>query len=85
MRALRMNLVHALTADPGTQPDHENFRKLLKAPRDDAEELLSERNPHPRFVDCDQHGSQARFLLSRLNPSRTQDNPGARYTNRTPV
>ena len=40
------------------QPDHANFRKLLQAPRDDAEELLSERNPHPRFVDCDQYGSQ---------------------------
>eukprot|EP01047_Picozoa_sp_COSAG01_P053814 COSAG01_NODE_5809_length_4020_cov_3.629431_6_plen_83_part_00 len=41
--------------------------------QDDAEELLSERNPHPRFVDCDQHGSQARFLLSRLNPSSTHN------------
>ena len=42
----------------------------------DAEELLAERHPHPRFVDCDQHGSQARFLLSRLNPSSTHNTSG---------
>ncbi len=59
------------------QPEHENFRKLLQAPRDDAEELLAERHPHPRFVDCDQHGSQARFLLSRLNPSSTHNSGNA--------
>ena len=60
-----------------TQPEHENFRKLLQAPRDDAEELLAERHPHPRFVDCDQHGSQARFLLSKLNPSSTHNQSGS--------
>lgn len=54
-------------------PQHENFRKLLEAPIEDAESLLSERNPLPRLVVCDQHGSQARFLLAKLNPSITHN------------
>lgn len=27
----------------------------------------------PRFIDCDEHGSQARFLLFKLNPSITHN------------
>jgi protein transport protein SEC23 len=34
-------------------------------------DLLAERFPIPRYVVCDQGGSQARFLLSKLNPSTT--------------
>ncbi len=34
-------------------------------------ELLVDRFPIPRYIVCDQGGSQARFLLSKLNPSRT--------------
>ena len=34
-------------------------------------ELLIDRFPIPRYIVCDQHGSQARFLLSKLNPSTT--------------
>ena len=30
-----------------------------------------ERFPIPRYIVCDQGGSQARFLLSKLNPSTT--------------
>ena len=48
----------------------------MQAPQDDAEELLAERHPHPRFVDCDQYGSQARFLLARLNPSKSHNENG---------
>ncbi|KQK13273.1 protein transport protein sec23-1 [Brachypodium distachyon] len=53
-------------------PNHENLRKLLEAPEVDAEALLTDRFPVPRLIKCDQHGSQARFLLARLNPSVTQ-------------
>jgi protein transport protein SEC23 len=53
-------------------PAHENFRKLLDAPEADAESLVADRVPPPRLVKCDQYGSQARFLLARLNPSVTQ-------------
>jgi len=32
---------------------------------------LADRFPIPRYIVCDQGGSQARFLLSKLNPSTT--------------
>ena len=44
---------------------------MLEAPVEDASELLSDRFPIPRYIVCDQNGSQARFLLSKLNPSTT--------------
>ena len=31
-----------------------------------------DRFPIPRYIVCDQGGSQARFLLSKLNPSTTR-------------
>lgn len=54
-------------------PSHESFRKLLEAPELDAEQLVAERIPVPKFIKCDQHSSQARFLLAKLNPSVTQN------------
>ncbi|KAF9625053.1 hypothetical protein IFM89_017788 [Coptis chinensis] len=53
------------------QPEHEVFAQLLKAPHDDADVINNERFPVPRLVVCDQYGSQARFLLAKLNPSST--------------
>lgn len=38
------------------------------------EALVKDRLPVPRVVECDQHGSQARFLLAKLNPSATHNN-----------
>ncbi|KAH7655445.1 protein transport protein SEC23 protein [Dioscorea alata] len=59
------------------QSGHEAFAHLLQAPRDDADAIMKERFPVPRLVVCDQYGSQARFLLAKLNPSVTynSDNP----------
>ncbi|CAA2980711.1 transport SEC23 [Olea europaea subsp. europaea] len=54
-------------------PIHENFRKLLEAPELDAEQLVAERVPVPKLIKCDQHSSQARFLLAKLDPSVTQN------------
>lgn len=53
------------------QEGYENFKELLESPIGDAQELLEDRLPIPRYVVCDQGGSQARFLLSKLNPSTT--------------
>ncbi|KAF5464616.1 hypothetical protein F2P56_014682 [Juglans regia] len=53
------------------QPEHQAFAQLLQAPRDEADAIAKERFPVPRLVICDQHGSQARFLLAKLNPSAT--------------
>ncbi|KAL2892650.1 Protein transport protein SEC23 [Bienertia sinuspersici] len=52
-------------------PEHQAFAQLLQAPRDDVDALIKERFPVPRLVICDQYGSQARFLLAKLNPSAT--------------
>jgi len=53
--------------------EHQNFRELLLAPKEDAAMLLQERFPVPLYVECDQRGSQARFLLAKLNPSVTHN------------
>lgn len=55
-------------------PDHENFRQLLQAPVDDAQDILQTRFPMPRYIVTQQGGSQARFLLSKVNPSQTHNN-----------
>ncbi|CAL5087986.1 unnamed protein product [Urochloa decumbens] len=59
------------------QEGHEAFAQLLKAPHEEASSIIKERFPVPRLVVCDQYGSQARFLLAKLNPSVTynSDNP----------
>ncbi|KAL1562108.1 Protein transport protein S23 G [Salvia divinorum] len=54
-------------------PSHESFRELLEGPELDAEQLVAGRIPVPKFIKCDQHSSQARFLLAKLNPSVTQN------------
>ncbi|XP_020590492.1 protein transport protein sec23-1 [Phalaenopsis equestris] len=51
---------------------HETLRKLLEVVEMDAEELIEGRIPVPKLIKCDQHSSQARFLLAKLNPSVTQ-------------
>ena len=40
-------------------------------------ELLIDRFPLPRFIDTEAGGSQARFLLSKLNPSDSYQNGAA--------
>lgn len=58
------------------QPDYANFKAVLDAPKEDARELVQDRFPLPRFIICDAGGSQARFLLSKLNPSTTHATGG---------
>ncbi|KAL7268370.1 GTPase-activating protein S23 [Rhizina undulata] len=58
------------------QEGYENFKELLELPREDARDLIADRFPLPRFVVCDAGGSQARFLLSKLNPSTTHTTGG---------
>lgn len=53
------------------QAEHLNFRNLLEAPQNDAQMIMNNRFPVPRYIVCDQHKSEARFLLSMLNPSVT--------------
>ncbi|EDV19484.1 uncharacterized protein TRIADDRAFT_51161 [Trichoplax adhaerens] len=54
-------------------PEYESFKNLLAAPIEDSKELLKSRFPMPRYVVTEQGGSQARFLLSKVNPSQTHN------------
>jgi len=63
------------------QEGYENFKELLQVPVTDAQELLADRTPIPRYIVCDQGGSQARFLLSKLNPSTTHVSGGVYGSN----
>ncbi len=67
--------------DQGYQdnPDFANFKTLLQAPVHDSKDLLADRFPIPMYVVCDQHGSQARFLISKLNPSTTHVTSASAY------
>jgi len=58
-------------------PKHENFKHLLQAPKDDAMVLMKKRFPLPRYIDCDQHTSQARFLLATIDPVVTHTSMGS--------
>jgi hypothetical protein len=56
------------------EPGYEHLREGIDTARCAADALRAARQPLPRLVLCDQGTSQARFLLARLNPSRTQEN-----------
>lgn len=58
-------------ADYQNQEGYEYFKEFLNAPRVEALYILADRFPLPRFIDCDEGGSQARFLIARLNSSTT--------------
>ena len=57
------------------QPEHEALRQLLAAPAEAARLAAAARMPTAKVVACDQGGSQARFLLAKLNPSVTHATP----------
>lgn len=60
------------------QAEYGNIADLLNAPKEEVRELLSDRFPLPRYINCDQGGSQARFLLAKLNPTtQSMDMAGA--------
>ncbi|CAD5233025.1 unnamed protein product [Bursaphelenchus xylophilus] len=54
-------------------PQYATFKQLLEAPVEDAQQLLAERFPVPRYIQTQHEGSQARFLLSKVNPSITHN------------
>uniref|UniRef100_A0A8C2NUN2 Protein transport protein SEC23 n=1 Tax=Capra hircus TaxID=9925 RepID=A0A8C2NUN2_CAPHI len=52
-------------------PEYENFKHLLQAPLDDAQEILQARFPMPRYIHTEHGGSQVSQLV---NPSQTHNN-----------
>jgi len=65
--------------EQGYQNDdnHVNFRNLLLAPQADAQMIMDNRFPVPRYIVCDQFKSGERYLMARLNPSITHNTEGA--------
>ena len=56
--------------------EYAGFKHMLLAPPSDAKSMASNRLPYPKIVECNQNGSQARFLLAKLNPSVTYASGG---------
>eukprot|EP01053_Blabericola_migrator_P004824 Blabericola_migrator_1__4823@NODE_2531_length_2639_cov_267_855754_g1583_i0_p1_GENE_NODE_2531_length_2639_cov_267_855754_g1583_i0NODE_2531_length_2639_cov_267_855754_g1583_i0_p1_ORF_typecomplete_len804_score146_28Sec23_trunk/PF04811_15/6_1e71Sec23_helical/PF04815_15/2_8e25Sec23_BS/PF08033_12/2_1e21Sec23_BS/PF08033_12/4_5e03Gelsolin/PF00626_22/1_1e04Gelsolin/PF00626_22/5_5e08zfSec23_Sec24/PF04810_15/1_8e07zfSec23_Sec24/PF04810_15/6_3e03VWA_3/PF13768_6/1_NODE_2531_length_2639_cov_267_855754_g1583_i len=48
-----------------------HLKSVLEMPLADAKRTLQTRLPCPKFVVCNAGGSQARFLLAKVNPSNT--------------
>mmetsp|Transcript_11727 Transcript_11727/g.18926 ORF Transcript_11727/g.18926 Transcript_11727/m.18926 type:complete len:382 (+) Transcript_11727:91-1236(+) len=55
------------------KPEYANFKSLLQAPKEDAQAVMEDRFPLPRYIPADQHKSQARFLVARVNPPENSD------------
>lgn len=47
-------------------PEYENFKHLLQAPLDDAQEILQTRFPMPRYIHTEHGGSQVRNFLEEF-------------------
>lgn len=62
------------------QEEHAAFRSLLEAPQSDAQMIMDSRFPVPRYIVCDQHKSEARFLMAKLNPSVSHNSEGGSGT-----
>ncbi|CAD7945321.1 unnamed protein product [Amoebophrya sp. A25] len=65
--------------------EYANFKELLIAPAEDAREILAERFPVPKYIQTYANGSQARFVLSRVNPSRTHRTDSSHIADSTTV
>ncbi|KAJ6230367.1 protein transport protein sec23 [Anaeramoeba flamelloides] len=52
------------------QEEYKDFKALLQMPIRDSYNLLNDRFPSPRFIQCNQGTSQARLLQSRVNYSQ---------------
>jgi len=57
-------------------PNYVHFKLLLQAPKADANAIMKKRFPVPRLIECDQHTSQARFLLATIDPVVTHTTMG---------
>lgn len=67
------------------KPEYANVKLLLETPIDDAEQILNERFPVPKFIICDQgdETGQERIIKNRVIPSTQAitSNLGADYNN----
>jgi protein transport protein SEC23 len=50
-------------------PEYAHIREMLENPEKSCGEILEQRFPVPKYIKCQQGGSQGRFLLAKVNPS----------------
>lgn len=55
-------------------PEYAYLQAVIEKPRAEARDILRSRFPTPRYIDTEHGASQARFLLSKVNPSQTHSN-----------
>ncbi|KAH3762957.1 copii coat protein [Pelomyxa schiedti] len=58
------------------RPEQEAFRRMLSMPAVDAANLMRDRVPHPRFIECVQYNGDERLLLSVVDPCVTSATKG---------
>ncbi|KAK3861109.1 hypothetical protein Pcinc_032890 [Petrolisthes cinctipes] len=51
-----------------------HIKELLDRPVQDAQEILARRSIYPQYTETQEGGSQARILLSKVNPTHTHNN-----------
>ncbi|KAF1745097.1 hypothetical protein MXB_4012 [Myxobolus squamalis] len=56
-------------------PNYASFSQFLEAPVYEAQEIIRDRMPVPRYIYTENGASQARFLSAKVNPSQTYTNP----------
>jgi len=54
--------------------EYANLKELIEAPIEDARDIIANRTPVPRYIETHVGGSQARFLLAKVNPSKSHNN-----------
>jgi len=60
------------------KPEFEHVRSMIEQPALDAKDILADRFPQPKYISTHEGGSQARFLVNRVNPSVTHLKDDAR-------
>lgn len=61
------------------QEEYAYFKRFLQAPRDDAQLVVQNRFPTPRFIECGPSHGDSRILKNRINPSRTHNTVADSY------
>ncbi|KAF0993279.1 hypothetical protein HZS_4193 [Henneguya salminicola] len=55
-------------------PNYASFAQFLESPIFEAQEIIHDRMPVPRYIYTEHGASQARFLAAKVNPSQTYNN-----------
>jgi protein transport protein SEC23 len=71
------DIVQARKEGLADKPEGAAFRVFLAQPLEDAQALIKDRYPFPRYIECAQYSGDARHLLSILDPAITHVSPSS--------